>query len=825
MSALWRQLQPILVGMGADTRMARVHARSPTEPLQDWAPYYRLAASVLACALAAWAAPSNKELDASFRGEIQPLLDTYCSSCHGEELKTAGIVFSEFEDLESVVRSRSIWLRALRVLRENEMPPMGEQPSVQERQRMVEWIDNAVNHLDWSEFRHPGSVTLARLNRTEYNNTIRDLTGLDMRLADSFPTDGQGDSGFRNDRDGLFVAPVLVEKYFAAASEVVDELIASRAAGGPFSARLELEDFLLTETNHPRQPYGFDLINQQQTVYRYVTFPRFANYTIRVRAWGVSARRGTAPGLTVRLDGTMIGQVHVIAPPDEPHVYSFQTNIPSGSHRISLHWYTPKTQETNDHNRRLVAEAKRAREAAIAAGKKPRGQESVVVSLDWVEVEETAGAGAEGPLVWVAEPQEDVPARTAARQVLARFAERAYRSPVETSEIERLLAVYDSAASWGETYEQAVGLALKSVLVSPRFLFRPEVGGKASTDYQLNDYELASRLSYFLWMSMPDQELMDLARAGKLRSPTVLDQQITRMLADGKAQSFMETFFAQWLGYAELGGAIKPDREEFPQFSPRLGEAMTAEATLLFDRIVREDRSLLELLDADYTHLNEELAKHYGIRGVVGREMRRVDLKDKRRGGILGLGAVLTATSLPNRTSPVVRGKWVLETMFGEELPPPLPDAGELPEPGKSTEGMTLRQVFEMHRSQERCAVCHERIDPIGFGLENFDGIGRWRQTDNNQPVDARGTLPGGESFEGPVELKAILLEKKEEFARMVSAQTLKFALGRDLEYFDEPAVQEITQAVIRSDYSAKALISATVSSYPFRYRRGMPKS
>ena len=252
---------------------------------------------------------------------------------------------------------------------------------------------------------------------------------------------------------------------------------------------------------------------------------------------------------------------------------------------------------------------------------------------------------------------------------------------------------------------------------------------------------------------------------------------------------------------------------------------MTAEATLLFDRILREDRSLLELLDANYTHLNEELAKHYGIRGVVGREMRRVDLKNKRRGGILGLGAVLTATSLPNRTSPVVRGKWVLETMFGEELPPPLPDAGELPEPGKSTEGMTLRQVFEMHRSEERCAVCHERIDPIGFGLENFDGIGRWRETDNDQPVDARGTLPGGETFEGPVELKAILLDRKEEFARMVSAQTLKFALGRDLEYFDEPAVQEITQAVIGSDYSAQALISATVKSYPFRYRRGVPES
>ena len=248
---------------------------------------------------------------------------------------------------------------------------------------------------------------------------------------------------------------------------------------------------------------------------------------------------------------------------------------------------------------------------------------------------------------------------------------------------------------------------------------------------------------------------------------------------------------------------------------------MLEEATQFFDRIVREDRSLLELLDADYSLLNEELARHYGIEGVVGPEIRPVELGDKRRGGVLGMGAILTATSLPVRTSPVVRGKWVLQTMLGEELPPPLPDAGELPEPGESSKGMTLRQMFEMHRDEARCAVCHDRIDPIGFGLENFDAIGRWRDTDNGQPVDPTGTLPSGERFEGPVELKEILLGRRVEFARMVSSQMLKFALGRDLKYYDEPTIQEISQDVIRSDFRASTLVARIVSSYPFRFRRG----
>ena len=767
------------------------------------------------------ASSKNDEIENSFQNEIRPLLATYCSRCHGPDLRTAGISFSDFTDHASVVRARSVWVRALRVLRENEMPPQGPQPSVEERQALVEWIDEAINDLDWSEFRHPGSVTIPRLNRTEYNNTIRDLTGIDLRPADSFPVDGQGESGFRNDRDGLFVAPLLAEKYLEAATRVVDALIEARRPADTLSVRLEIEDFLRTETNHEFTDYGLDLRNYQQTVYRYVTFPRFGRYRFLVRAWGESPIEGESPGVTLRVGGKIVGQSHVLADVDEPGVYAFEADILPGSHRVSLHWFKSKTAETNDRNRRLAAEASRLRQDAKVAGKKPPPKGPVLLSLDWLEIKQDLEPGQDGSFVWIAEPGGRVSEREAARRILTNFAGRAYRGPLQRNDVKRLMGFYNRASKRGDPFAEAVGLGLRAALVSPRFLYRVERGGSSRGEYRLSQHELASRLSYFLWMSMPDDELMELALDGALGEEETLHRQVARMVADPRSRAFTSEFIGQWLGFAELGSTIKPDDVAFPEFTPALGQAMLEEAEQYFDRIVREDRSLLELLDSDYSFLNEELATHYGIEGVVGRRIRPVKLDDRRRGGVLGMGAVLSATSLPTRTSPVVRGKWVLETMLGEELPPPLPDAGELPEPGESSKGMTLRQMFEMHRDEERCAVCHDRIDPIGFGLENFDAIGRWRDEDNGQPVDATGTLPSGERFEGPVELKEILLGRREKYSRMVTSQMLKFALGRDLEYFDEPTIREISRDLIQSDFSASSLIARIVSSYPFRFRRG----
>ncbi len=768
------------------------------------------------------AGSKNSELESTFQKEIRPLLATYCSHCHGPGLRTAGVAFSDFTDHASVVRARPVWVRALRVLREREMPPQGPQPSAQERRALVDWIDSAINDLDWSEFRHPGSVTIPRLNRAEYNNTIRDLTGLDLRPADSFPVDGQGESGFRNDRDGLFVAPLLAEKYLEAATRVVDALIETRTSADRLSERLEIEDFLRTENNlnNALTDYGLDLRTYQQTVYRYITFPRFGRYRFRVRAWGESPIEGEVPGVTLRVGGQMVGQAHVLADVDAPGVYEFEADIAPGSQRVSLHWFKGNTLETNDRNRRLVAEARQSPKPAKVPGKK-RPRPPVVLSLDWLEIEQDLEPGQDGSLVWVAAPGGGVAKREAARRILANFARRAYRGPLQRDDVTRLMGFYDRATRGGDSFAEAVGAGLRTALVSPRFLYRVERGGDALGEYRLNQHELASRLSYFLWMSMPDEELMELARNGVLDDEETLRQQGERMVADPKSRAFTSAFISQWLGFAELGGATKPDELAFPEFTPSLGKAMVEEAVQYFGRIVREDRSLLELLDSDYSFLNEELAAHYGIEGVLGRPIRQVKFADRRRGGVLGMGAVLTATSLPTRTSPVVRGKWVLERMLGEELPPPLPDAGELPEPAKASQAMTLRQMFEQHRNEERCAACHERIDPIGFGLENFDAIGRWREQDNGQPVDATGTLPTGERFEGPVELKGILLGRREEYARMVTAQMLKFALGRDLEYYDEPTVREISRALIQGGFRPSTVIGGIVSSYPFRFRRG----
>lgn len=774
---------------------------------------------LIACGLAAPALAADSPMDLSLRSEVQPLLRTYCVRCHGPELQTAGIDFSAFTDHQSVVRDRGVWLRALRVLKEQEMPPVDPQPTTAERSRLVEWIDEAVNRLDWSNFRHPGSVTIPRLNRTEYNNTIRDLTGLDLRPADAFPPDGQGESGFRNDRDGLFVAPLLVEKYLAAAHSVAEALVATTQVHDPLNARLEVEDFLRTETNQGLAPYGLDLRNYQQTVYRYVSFPRFGRYRFRVRAWGESAVEGLVPGLTLRVGGIIAGQEHVTASPQAPHVYEFSANIPAGSHRVSLHWFEAHTDETNDHNLELAAEARLEDEQARAAGKKPPARRAIL-SLDWIEIVGRPAPGQDGSLVWTDHPGPGLEEPQAARAILERFARRAYRRPVQRSEVNALMALYRRARRRGETFERAVGMGLRGALASPSFLFRAEKGGRAAGTYRLDDHELASRLSYFLWMSMPDEELSRVAETGRLGEPETLEAQARRMLADPRSRAFTSTFIGQWLGFAELGSTVRPDDVAFPEFTPALGEAMVSEAEMFFDRIVREDRSLLELLDADYTYLNEELARHYGLQGVTGRHARLVELEDRRRGGVLGMGAVLTATSLPTRTSPVVRGKWVLETMLGRELPPPPPDAGELSEPGESSAGMTLRQMFEMHRDHARCATCHDRIDPIGFGLENFDAIGRWRDLDNDHPVDAKGVLPDGTTFDGPGELRRILLAREEQFARTVSAQMLKFSLGRDLAYYDEPTVAALSDRLLKNGFRAIELVAGIVTSYPFRFSR-----
>ncbi len=426
------------------------------------------------------------------------------------------------------------------------------------------------------------------------------------------------------------------------------------------------------------------------------------------------------------------------------------------------------------------------------------------------------------------EPTSPTETSDAARAILERFATRAYRRPVTRPELDRLVTLVEMAIAEGERFEEGIQLAVQVILVSPNFLYRLELdnvargvpprGPDQPGAEPIGEYELASRLSYFLWSTMPDERLFRLAGEGKLRAPAVLGDEVRRMVLDPRARALVDNFAMQWLQIRNLR-TVSPDRERYPSFDEPLRQAMFRETELFFAEILREDRSILDLLDADFTYLNERLAKHYGITGVTGDEFRRVRLMNSVRGGLLTQASVLTVTSNPNRTSPVKRGRWVLEQLLGAPPPPPPPDVTPLKDDRAVETAATMRKRMEQHRAQASCAVCHNRLDPLGFGLENFDGLGAWREKDGGQPVDASGTLPSGQSFRGPAELKAIIKARPREFARCLTEKMLTYALGRGLEESDRCAVDRIVKDLEAGNYRFSVLLRGIVSSEPFLKR------
>lgn len=432
----------------------------------------------------------------------------------------------------------------------------------------------------------------------------------------------------------------------------------------------------------------------------------------------------------------------------------------------------------------------------------------------------TALNEAEPDRLQITEPSATLPPRDAARQSIEQFTARAFRRPATSVERDRLLSLFDRAIEHKQGYDAAVKLVYKAALVSPQFLFQTEVEQPSAAPYAVDDFELASRLSYFLWASMPDDELFRSAAERKLHDPAETERQVRRMMRDPKSRALAEEFGAQWLGIDTLKTTAQPDRRRFPNFTLAVRDAMYDEAVDFIDSVFRDDRSVMTLLSSDYTFLNEDLAEHYGIDGVKGQEMRRVTLDKKSRGGVLGLGAVLTVTSFPLRTSPVLRGKWVLETVLGAPPPPPPANAGQLPPDDKQPDGLSFRKRLELHRAKPECASCHNRMDPIGFGLENFDPVGRWRNEQGGQEVDAAGVLNTGEDFSGPVELKKVLLAKRSAFLRNLTQKMLSYALGRGLEYDDQAAVAEIIASLEKQDDKASELLVQIAQSFPFRYRR-----
>ena len=453
-----------------------------------------------------------------------------------------------------------------------------------------------------------------------------------------------------------------------------------------------------------------------------------------------------------------------------------------------------------------------ANNKTLAKFAKFNSTKSGAIAIDWMALR--------GPLAPV---NKVVPALKSAgnpdlsaKRIISQFLPRAFRTPVSKNDIEKYYALYKKASSQGESFENSMKLALTAVLVSPRFLFRDELQ-KTDKVYELDDYKLASRLSYFLWMSMPDKELFELAAKGELKKPSVLKSQLQRMLADKRSRRFISAFSGEWLGYKALGYSVMPDAKKFPQYTSEINEASKLETILLMEELFKKGGSLLDLIDANYTYVNNSLAKHYNMPKVEGADMRRVELLNRHRGGLLGMSSILTSTSTPSRTSPVNRGLWVFEKLLGQHMGVPPGDVPPLPENAGSQKNKTLRQVFEEHRDNPACSTCHNKIDPLGFGLENFDAIGRYRKSENGKKIDASGKMPDGSSFVGIVELKEYILKnKKKEFLRNVSERLLSFALGRELQYFDEPAIRKIVDATQKDNYSAGTLLSEVIMSYPF---------
>lgn len=720
----------------------------------------------------------------SFSRQVRPFLARHCTLCHSAKAKVANLDLEQYRSSSRVFAHQELWEKVARKIRTGEMPPAGRpKPDPHEAAAVLEWLNRAWARFDANVRIDPGRVTARRLNRAEYNNTIRDLVGLDLRPADDFPADDTG-YGFDNIADVLSLSPALMEKYLAAAVKITSAAIAL-----PREYKVTIDRYRADRM--PRLgPPGSLTVKHPVAVE--------ADYEIRL---GVAGRRLTEQDqmhIAALIDGQLIEKRDGVFGPNQPRNVTFRVRLKPGTHTIEAIFQDPAGAPIRQDSGVLIESIEVRGPYNPAPFVPPPSHRLLLVCGAW------PGQYDEACL----------------KRIVSEFARRAFRRPVSASEVERFYAYIRKAQTAGEPPEVGIRYALQAILVSPQFLFRieqdPVPAGTAP--HLINEFELASRLSYFLWSSMPDEELFQLAEKRQLRKAGVLEAQVRRMIQDPKFSSFVENFAGQWLQLRNLD-EVKPAPEPFPNFDEELRQAMKKETQLFFEYVARQDRSILEFLDARYSFLNERLARHYGLEGVRGAEFRLVELASPQRGGLLTQASVLTVTSYPNRTSPVLRGKFLLENFLNAPPPPPPPDVPTLEESAKGVSG-TLRQQLEKHRSNAMCASCHERMDTLGFGLENFDAIGAWREQDQGRTIDASGALPGGRKFASPAELKAILLSEKDDFAQCLTEKMLIYALGRGLSAQDRPIVRRITRALAADNYRYSRLVIEIVRSAPFQMRR-----
>jgi hypothetical protein len=720
-------------------------------------------------------------------------------------VQEAEIGFHDYAEVAKVTADEKTWTRVVQMLKTGAMPPEdATQPTAADRKRAVADLERILFNVDCNAPPDPGRVTIRRLNRAEYNNTVRDLVGVAFRPADDFPSDDVG-SGFDNIGDVLTLPPLLMEKYLTAAERIAEQSIVTDARQFIKSQRKDRR-LLRAEgsVRYDNERRRWILESEAGSVGAEFTIPRDGQYIVRVFAR--ATRAGDEPAQLELRVGDQRLKVFDVNAVSMGGTYQITSRIAGGRHLEAAHFLNdfadPQAADENRRDRNLIVE-----------GFEIDGPIDVRLE-DYPEIHRRIVA---------IRPDGNATLLDAARSNLRPLVARAFRRPASDEEVETYARLVADAAAGGDSFEQAMQVGLTALLVSPHFLFRIEKDpqpNNAQTIRELDDYELATRLSYFLWSSMPDDALFAAAAAGKLRDPAAREGQIRRMLADPKSEALVQNFAMQWLNLRLLDG-VSPDPKTFPRFSLALKNDMRRETELFCHAIIREDRSILEFLDGQFTYLNDRLARHYGMTGVEGDEFQRVTFTDERRTGILTHGSILTLTSNPARTSPVKRGKWILENILGTPPPDPPPNVPELEQTQKSQPGLSLRQQLDIHRANAVCASCHKTMDQLGFGLENFDAIGRWREEDGPNRVDASGELPSGERFAGPAQLAGILKKRKADFSRCLTEKMLTFALGRGLMSYDRCAVDTIVDGLASRDYRFSVLVSEIAGSEPFCKRRG----
>jgi hypothetical protein len=736
---------------------------------------------------------------AGFDKNVKPILKNTCSGCHNATVMSGGVNLLPYMEAATVGEDRPAWDTILRKIESGEMPPKGiPRPPQAQVTALTTFIHGEFDKADALVKPDPGRVTARRLNRNEYKNTIRDLVAVDFRADKDFPTDDSG-YGFDNIGDILTISPILMEKYMSAA-----ETIASRAMGADPLPKKPLE--ITYDKNTGLRRLDFSTAEASHRV----DFD--GEYTVR---FGFPGERG-ADAKPVKMNFWMDGQLlDTMDVETKPSKLVYFNPLSLGETKV----YLPE----GDHVFRAAFMnddfVKNLTEKDAYTDKKNKW----IGSITFVGPYPSKVEKASRKKILICDP--GLPGSTGqacVEKIVANLAHHAYRRPVTKAEVASLMKFVEMAKSSGQSTEQGIQLALEAMLVSPEFLFRVERDPNpldAEKAHRLSDVELATRLSYFLWSSMPDDQLLSVAEAGKLKDPATLDAQVKRMMTDKKAAAFADNFAGQWLEIRNLD-SIKPDPQKFKAWNPVLKDEMRTETNMFFQYVLSENRPISEFIDSKYTFLNEDLAKFYGIKDVTGPDFRRVDLTTDQRGGVLSQGSVLAVSSYPSRTSPTIRGKYVLNNILGTPPPPPPPDVPALDDAKIGAE-VSMRKQLEAHRDNAVCASCHGRMDVLGFGLENYDAIGKWRTVDGKFPIDVGGTMPNGKSFQTAAQMRAILMASMPQVSRCLIEKIMTYALGRGMQTYDNRTIDQINKTVAADDYHFQTLIFEVVRSLPFQSRRG----